>query len=353
MRDWAREEQLEPYDQEIGSGYLRHLVVREGRNTGQALVVLVTAPGERFEAGYFVDVLRRFPEVRSIHWAINDTPAEQTNLPTKLLWGEDAIEEEILGLRFRVRPSAFLQTNTEMAARLYELAREYAGLTGDENVFDLYCGTGTIGLALAASARSVWGLEISEESVACAIENAELNGIENAHFFAGQRRPDDRGAPRGGGQPGRRGRRSSARRARGQGAATDRRARARRGSSTSPATRPRSRPTSRCFATSTATCSSAAARSTCSRTRRTSSRSPSSTCLARPGSGAPDVAPEQVGVRQHEAEADRRERGKARDAVPRPDEHERRREARASSRARSQRPGAGSGRLRRGRARRR
>ena len=185
VRGWAREERLEPYDQATGEGYLRHLVVREGRNTGQALVVLVTAPGERFEAGYFVDVLRRFPEVRSIHWAINDTPAEQTNLPTKLLWGAEAIEEEILGLRFRVRPSAFLQTNTEMAEQLYGLAREFAGLTGDENVFDLYCGTGTIGLALAPDAGKVWGLEISEEAVACAIENAELNGIENAQFFAG------------------------------------------------------------------------------------------------------------------------------------------------------------------------
>jgi 23S rRNA (uracil1939-C5)-methyltransferase len=72
-----------------------------------------------------------------------------------------------------------------MAERLYELAREYAGLTGTENVFDLYCGTGTIGLALAGQARAVWGIEISEEAVACAIENAELNGIENAHFYAG------------------------------------------------------------------------------------------------------------------------------------------------------------------------
>ncbi len=185
VRDWAREERLDAYDQSSGKGYLRHLVVREGRNTGQALVVLVTAPGERFEPGYLVDVLRRFPEVRSIHWAINDTPAEQTNLPTKLLWGDEAIEEELLGLRFRVRPSAFLQTNTEMAERLYELAREYAGLTGTENVYDLYCGTGTIGLALAADAKTVWGLEISEEAVACAIENAELNGIANASFFAG------------------------------------------------------------------------------------------------------------------------------------------------------------------------
>ena len=87
-------------------------------------------------------MLRRFPEVRSIHWAVNDTPAEVTNLPTVLLWGEDAIEEEILGLRFRVRPNAFLQTNTEMAETLYSIARDYAGLTGDETVYDLYCGTG-------------------------------------------------------------------------------------------------------------------------------------------------------------------------------------------------------------------
>ena len=185
VRDWAREEKLEPYDQANGEGYLRHLVFREGRNTGQALVVLVTAPGERFETGYFVDVLRRFPEVRSIHWAVNDTPAEQTNVPTKLLWGDEAIEERLLGLRVRVRPGAFLQTNTEMAERLYAIAGEFAGLTGAENVFDLYCGTGTIGLSLAPHAQKVWGLEISEEAVACAIENAELNGIGNASFYAG------------------------------------------------------------------------------------------------------------------------------------------------------------------------
>ena len=91
--------------------------------------LLVTGPGEKFERGYLVEVLRRFPEVRSIHWAVNDTPAEVTNLPSTLLWGEEAIEEELLGLRFRIRPNAFLQTNTEMAEKLYELAIEYAGLT--------------------------------------------------------------------------------------------------------------------------------------------------------------------------------------------------------------------------------
>ncbi len=130
-------------------------------------------------------MLTRFPEVRSIHWAVNDTPAEVTNLPSELLWGEEAIEEELGGLRFRVRPNAFLQTNTRMAERLYELAREAAGLTGEETVFDLYCGIGTIGLSLARDALTIWGIEVSEESVACAIENAELNSIGNAAFFAG------------------------------------------------------------------------------------------------------------------------------------------------------------------------
>jgi 23S rRNA (uracil1939-C5)-methyltransferase len=185
VRDWAREEGLEAYSQEDGTGYLRHLVVREGRNTGQALVQLVTAPGERFEQGYLADVLRRIPEVRSIHWSVNDSPAEVTNLPTKLLWGEEWIEEELCGLRFRVRPNAFLQTNTAMAERLYGLAREAAALTGGETVWDLYCGIGTIGLTLAGDALTVWGIEVSEESVACALENAELNGITNAAFFAG------------------------------------------------------------------------------------------------------------------------------------------------------------------------
>jgi 23S rRNA (uracil1939-C5)-methyltransferase len=185
VRDWANQEGLAAYDQETQEGYLRHLVVREGRNTGQALVTLVTAPGE-FPEETFVATLRTFSEVRSIHWAVNDTPAEVTNLPTKLLSGEEAIEEEILGLRFRVRPNAFMQTNTEMCERLYGLAREYAGLTGEETVYDLYCGAGTIGLSLARDALTVWGIDSSEESIACAVENAELNGLANAAFFAGE-----------------------------------------------------------------------------------------------------------------------------------------------------------------------
>jgi 23S rRNA (uracil1939-C5)-methyltransferase len=184
-RSWAREHGLEPYDQRTQRGFLRHLVVREGRNTGQALVVLVTAPGDLLEAS-FVRAMTRFPQVTSVYWGVNDRPAEITGVPSRLLWGEEAIEEELCGLRFRVRPNAFLQTNTAMAERLYELAIEYAGLSADETVYDLYCGTGTIGLVMARSAMTVWGVDASEESIACAIENAELNGIGNAAFFAGE-----------------------------------------------------------------------------------------------------------------------------------------------------------------------
>jgi len=186
MREWARGDRLVAYDQAEHTGYLRHLVVREGRNTGQALVQLVTGAGEKFDRGGFVDALRTFPEVRSIYWSVNDTPAEvTTNLPTELLWGDEAIEEQLCGLRFRVRPNAFLQTNTLMAEKLYGIAREFAALTGGETVYDLYCGIGTIGLVLAEDALTVWGVDVSEGSIACALENAELNGIGNAAYFAG------------------------------------------------------------------------------------------------------------------------------------------------------------------------
>jgi 23S rRNA (uracil1939-C5)-methyltransferase len=182
---WAREERLDAYDSGSDSGYLRHLLVREGRNTGQALVQLITSPGERFDREHLIEVLTAFPAVRSIQWAINQSSGPPSQLPSELLWGEEAIDEEIGGLRFRIRPNAFLQTNTAMAARLYELVVEEAALEGGETVYDLYCGIGTIALHLASRAMTVWGIEISEESVACALENAELNGVGNVAFFAG------------------------------------------------------------------------------------------------------------------------------------------------------------------------
>src|SRR5205809_73108 len=140
------------------------------RQVGDLRGRLVDRPVDRAHLGEaaqrldeLVETLRRFPEVRSIHWAVNETPAEVTNLPTTLLWGDDAIEEVLCGLRFRVRPSAFLQTNTAMAERLYAIAAEHAALTGGETIYDLYCGIGAIGLTLASRALTVWGVEVSEE----------------------------------------------------------------------------------------------------------------------------------------------------------------------------------------------
>ena len=99
--------------------------------------------------------------------------------------GAARLEEELSGLRFRISPDAFFQTNTEMAERLYGAAVELAGLSGRERVLDLFCGIGTIALVLALDAGEVWGVEIVEEAVADAIENARLNGVDNASFFAG------------------------------------------------------------------------------------------------------------------------------------------------------------------------
>ena len=196
VRDWAREESLVAYDQAEQTGYLRHLVVREGRNTGQALVLLVTAPGEKFERGYFVEVLSRFPEVRSIHWAVNDTPAEVTNLPTTLLWGDDAIEEELLGLRFRIRPNAFLQTNTAMAERLYALAIEYAALTGHrDGVRPLLRDGHDRALAGARRAHGLGGRDLGGVGRVRAREpRAERD--RQRRLLRGQRRPVARGAGR-------------------------------------------------------------------------------------------------------------------------------------------------------------
>lgn len=184
-RDWARATGLSVYDQREHTGYLRHLLVREGRNTGEALVVLVTGPGDLRGREELVAALSAIPTVKGIHWGINEGQSEITGVPTRKLWGQDWIEEVILGHRYRLRPGAFLQTNTSMAEKLYEVALDFADLKGGETVYDLYCGIGTISLTLADKALTVWGIEVVEEAVACALENAELNGIANAAFFAG------------------------------------------------------------------------------------------------------------------------------------------------------------------------
>jgi 23S rRNA (uracil1939-C5)-methyltransferase len=181
---WCREEGLTAYDRRTNEGFLRNLVVREGRRTGQLQVRIVTSPGE-FRADALADAV----EADAVFWTATDALGETTlGGETELLRGPAKLEEELAGLRFRISPEAFFQTNTEMAERLYGVAAEYADLRGTERLFDLYCGIGTVGLTLGVRAAELWGLEIVEPAVADAIENAKLNEFTNARFFAGDAR---------------------------------------------------------------------------------------------------------------------------------------------------------------------
>jgi 23S rRNA (uracil1939-C5)-methyltransferase len=168
LRHWARVEGIPAYDRRTHEGVLRNLVVREGRRTGQLQTRLVTSPASFAR-----------PPV-DLHTVI-DGPGGSTDGPTGVL-GAERLTEELCGLRFEISHRAFFQTNTEMAERLYGIAAEYAGLTGRERVYDLFCGIGTIALVLAGRAGEVWGVEVVPEAIADAEANAERNGIENARF---------------------------------------------------------------------------------------------------------------------------------------------------------------------------
>jgi len=179
--DWARAQGLSAHDRRSHQGLLRNLVVREGRRTGELQVRLVTAHGD-----LDADALIAAIDCDGLFWTRTDDLAETTTGgETDLLAGDAALTEELCGLTFAISPHAFFQTNTEMAERLYGVAREYAALTGVERVYDLFCGIGTIGLSLAPRAGEVWGVEIVEPAVADAIASARANQVTNARFFAG------------------------------------------------------------------------------------------------------------------------------------------------------------------------
>jgi 23S rRNA (uracil1939-C5)-methyltransferase len=174
VREWARDEGIPAYDRLEREGVLRNLVVRDSPRTKQVQTRLVTSPASFTR-----------PPV-DLHTVI-EGPGSGTDGPTGVL-GEEFLEERLRGLTFRVSPGAFLQTNTATAEALYGIAEEYAGLTGRERVFDLFCGIGTIALALAGHAWEVWGLESVPEAIADAEHNARANHIENASFVAAEAR---------------------------------------------------------------------------------------------------------------------------------------------------------------------
>jgi len=180
---WCREQRLPAYDRRTGEGFLRNLVVREGRRTNEVLIRLVTSAGKLDREGL---AGAAGDAADGVLWTRIASVAETTEGgETELIAGVEHIEEELGGMRFRISSEAFFQTNTETAERLYAVAAEFAQPRGHERLYDLYSGIGTIGLLMAPRVAEVWGLEVSEQAVADAIVNARLNEIEHTRFIAG------------------------------------------------------------------------------------------------------------------------------------------------------------------------
>ncbi|MBO5295691.1 MAG: 23S rRNA (uracil(1939)-C(5))-methyltransferase RlmD, partial [Clostridia bacterium] len=184
---FCEKKRISAYDEESGSGLLRHVYLRCGAATGEIMVCLVlngeTMPREQELAA---GLLAEFPNVKSVLLNVN---TESTNVVLgeryRLIGGRDYIEDELCGLRFRISAGAFYQVNHNACELLYGIAKEKAGLTGKETLLDLYCGIGTIGLSMADAAGEIIGIEIVDEAVERAKENAERNGIRHASFYCG------------------------------------------------------------------------------------------------------------------------------------------------------------------------
>ena len=175
-------------------GYLRHLLVRKAQKTGEILIALVTSTQESYPLQPLVDALLALPldgKITGVLHTKNDSLADVVQSDeTVTLYGKDYFYEELLGLKFKISQFSFFQTNSLGAEVLYKTAREYLGDISDDGkndktVFDLYSGTGTIAQLIAPVAKKVIGVEIVEEAVEAARENAKLNGLDNCEFIAG------------------------------------------------------------------------------------------------------------------------------------------------------------------------
>ncbi len=191
VRGFVREHNLSFYNHIQNEGLLSSLYVREGKNTGEIMINLVTCTSDFKPQKEFVELLSDIPEVVSIYWTIikrkRGTPTRHVE---HLLYGKHSIVEELkrpdgTSLKFKISPQAFFQPNTKQAEILYAQALEAAELTEEDVLFDLYCGTGTIGLFCANKAKQIYGLEINESAIKNAKQNAMLNGVENSWFKAG------------------------------------------------------------------------------------------------------------------------------------------------------------------------
>lgn len=187
IRNFMEEYKIEPYNEETHRGLVRHVLIRKGFQTGEIMVCMVIngrkLPGQQD----FTERLLEIPGMTSISLNVNQ---EKTNVilgkEIISLWGEGHITDYIGAVQYRISPLSFYQVNPVQTERLYGTALEYADLTGNETVWDLYCGIGTISLFLAQKAKQVYGVEIVPQAIDDARENARLNHMENVEFFVGK-----------------------------------------------------------------------------------------------------------------------------------------------------------------------
>ena len=187
--EYFKERKVSYYKKMQHVGYLRHLLLRRGDTTGEILVNLVTTTQEEHDLSELTEQLLQLPlegKIVGILHILNDSLSDVVKSDeTRVLYGQDFFYEKLLGLQFKITPFSFFQPNTKGAEVLYETVREYIGDIHDLTVFDLFSGTGTISQVLAPVAKKVIGVEIVEEAVEAAKENAERNGLSNCEFIAG------------------------------------------------------------------------------------------------------------------------------------------------------------------------
>jgi len=185
--DFLESHNISVYDETSGNGLVRHVLIRKGFNSGEIMVCIVINGKSLPHSGKLVDLLNRVPGMKSISLSVN---TRNTNAvmgeEIKLLSGTPTIKDSIGGIWFDISPLSFFQVNPKQTEVLYGKALEYAGLSGNENVWDLYCGIGTISLFLAQKAKKVYGVEIVEAAINDARANAKYNGMDNAEFFVGK-----------------------------------------------------------------------------------------------------------------------------------------------------------------------
>ena len=177
---------LQPYNEYTGVGNLRHILVKRGFKTGEVMVVLILKTPIFPQKKYFVkELTEKHPEIKTIIMNVNsDFTSMVLGQREEVLYGKGYIEDVLCGCRFRISAKSFYQVNPVQTEVLYKKAIEFAGLTGQENVIDAYCGIGTIGMIIAKNgAKNVAGVEVNKDAVKDAIFNAKLNDIKNIYFY--------------------------------------------------------------------------------------------------------------------------------------------------------------------------